>query len=132
MPQSIRRAVVVIARGADAHGHFPAAVAGQIYRDLNGRFGTPTNLQLAAKRDSTSLGGDAGRRNMLNEEDVDETGAGTLEPVQAGLSSTMKVFTNSTSSPTPNRGKANVPANGVVKSKAKLVLMPIPKRTKRP
>ena len=45
-------AVVVIARGADAHGHFPAAVAGRIYRDLSGRFGTPVNLQVATTRKS--------------------------------------------------------------------------------
>ena len=43
-----RLAVVVIARGPDARGHFPAAVAGRIYRDLNGRFGTPTYLPVAA------------------------------------------------------------------------------------
>jgi membrane peptidoglycan carboxypeptidase len=49
-------AVVVIARGTDAHGHFPAAVAGQIYRDLSHRFGTPTNLPIASVTDST--GGD--------------------------------------------------------------------------
>ena len=41
-------AVVVITRGTDAHGHLPAAVAGQIYRDLNHRFGTPTNLPIAS------------------------------------------------------------------------------------
>jgi len=34
------------------HTVFPAAVAGRIYRDLNGRFGTPTNLQVATARDS--------------------------------------------------------------------------------
>jgi membrane peptidoglycan carboxypeptidase len=45
-----RLAVVVIARGADAHNHFPAAVAGRIYRDLNGRFGTPASLQVATAR----------------------------------------------------------------------------------
>jgi penicillin-binding protein 2 len=45
-----RLAVVVIARGADAHSHFPAAVAGKIYRDLSGRFGTPVNPQVAATR----------------------------------------------------------------------------------
>src|SRR2546425_1549092 len=39
--------VVVITRGTDAHGHLPAAVAGQIYRELNHRFGTPTNLPIA-------------------------------------------------------------------------------------
>jgi penicillin-binding protein 2 len=43
-----RLAVVVIGRGPDARGHFPAAVAGRIYRDLNGRFGTPTYLQVAS------------------------------------------------------------------------------------
>jgi len=44
--------VVVIARGADARNHLPAAVAGRIYRDLNGRFGTPSNLQVASTRRS--------------------------------------------------------------------------------
>jgi stage V sporulation protein D (sporulation-specific penicillin-binding protein) len=47
-----RLTVVVVARGADARNHFPAAVAGRIYRDLNGRFGTPSNLQLASTRRS--------------------------------------------------------------------------------
>lgn len=42
-----RLAVVVIGRGPDARGHFPAAVAGRIYRELNHRFGTPVNLQFA-------------------------------------------------------------------------------------
>jgi membrane peptidoglycan carboxypeptidase len=41
-----RLAVVVITRGTDAHRHLPAAVAGQIYRDLHQRFGTPTNLKI--------------------------------------------------------------------------------------
>ncbi|MEP6569342.1 MAG: penicillin-binding transpeptidase domain-containing protein [Acidobacteriota bacterium] len=44
-------AVVVITRGTDAHHHLPAAVAGQIYRDLHNRFGTPTNLQIASTPD---------------------------------------------------------------------------------
>jgi membrane peptidoglycan carboxypeptidase len=42
-----RLAVVVIARGSDARSHHPAAIAGRIYRELNGRFGTATGLQLA-------------------------------------------------------------------------------------
>jgi cell division protein FtsI/penicillin-binding protein 2 len=46
-----RLAVVVITRGTDAHRHLPAAVAGQIYRDLHQRFGTPTNLQIATTPD---------------------------------------------------------------------------------
>jgi cell division protein FtsI/penicillin-binding protein 2 len=44
-------AVVVITRGTDAHHHLPAAVAGQIYRDLHQRFGTPTNLHIAPTPD---------------------------------------------------------------------------------
>lgn len=46
-----RLAVVVITRGTDAHRHLPAAVAGRIYRDLNQRFGTPTNLRVATTPD---------------------------------------------------------------------------------
>ncbi|MDQ2936279.1 MAG: penicillin-binding transpeptidase domain-containing protein, partial [Acidobacteriota bacterium] len=46
-----RLAVVVITRGTDAHHHLPAAVAGQIYRDLSQRFGTPRNLQIASTPD---------------------------------------------------------------------------------
>src|SRR6185369_16084548 len=39
-----RLAVVVIAQGNDGRHHFPAAVAGEIYRELNHRFGTAINL----------------------------------------------------------------------------------------
>src|ERR1700682_206105 len=42
-----RLAVVVITRGTDAHGHLPAAVAGNIYRALSPRFGTQINFQVA-------------------------------------------------------------------------------------
>jgi len=42
-----RLAVVVIARGTDAHNHLPAAVAGSIYRALSPRFGTNINFQVA-------------------------------------------------------------------------------------
>lgn len=46
-----RLAVVVIAQGTDARRHFPAAVAGEIYRQLNHRFGTAINLQVASTLD---------------------------------------------------------------------------------
>jgi len=46
-----RLAVVVIAEGSDARRHFPAAVAGEIYRQLNHRFGTAINLQIATTLD---------------------------------------------------------------------------------
>ncbi len=47
-----RLAVVVIARGPDGQNHFPAAVAGRIYRDLNGRFGTFDAQQIAGTHES--------------------------------------------------------------------------------
>jgi penicillin-binding protein 2 len=46
-----RLAVVVITQGSDARRHFPAAVAGEIYRGLNHRFGTAINLQIATTLD---------------------------------------------------------------------------------
>jgi len=121
-------AVVVIARGADDHGHFPAAVAGQIYRELNGRFDTPTNLQLAVRPGSGSIGGKARGSSTLNEEDIEEAGAEVLESGEASLNSTMKVSSDPTSAPKPILGNAKDRANGPMESKVRLVLMPIPKR----
>jgi len=46
-----RLAVVVITEGSDARRHLPAAVAGEIYRQLNHRFGTAINLQVASTLD---------------------------------------------------------------------------------
>ncbi len=46
-----RLAVVVIAQGTDGRRHFPATVAGEIYRQLNHRFGTTINLQVASTLD---------------------------------------------------------------------------------
>ena len=61
-----RLAVVVITRGPDARKHFPAAVAGKIYRELGSRFGTPTNLDIAASKPA-----DDARSAELNEEEID-------------------------------------------------------------
>jgi penicillin-binding protein 2 len=65
-----RLAVVVIARGADGRNHFPAAVAGQIYRNLGSRFGATTMEQIATKRDSpTQSAGSATRVSTSASED---------------------------------------------------------------
>jgi hypothetical protein len=45
-----RLAIAVIARGSDGRNHFPAAVAGRIYRDVHGRFALPANAQIARTR----------------------------------------------------------------------------------
>jgi len=65
-----RLAVVVIGRGPDARGHFPAAVAGRIYRDLNSRFGTPTYMPVAAVA-PRDLGVD-GDENAVDDEELEE------------------------------------------------------------
>lgn len=70
-----RLAVVVIGRGPDARGHFPAAVAGRIYRELNHRFGTPVNLQFAKKPTVD----DDPKAADLNEEDKDAAEAEAAE-----------------------------------------------------
>ncbi len=66
-----RLAVVVITRGTDAHRHLPAAVAGQIYRDLHNRFGTPTNLQIASTPDDEEKEvGDEEGDDMIADQDA--------------------------------------------------------------
>lgn len=81
-------AVVVITRGTDARRHLPAAVAGRIYRDLNQRFGTPTNLQVATTPDDDEgdeEGDDmiAGEANVADATDAAETSTTVATPAPA-------------------------------------------------
>ena len=121
-----RLAIVVIARGADGRNHFPAAVAGRIYRDLNSRFGTPTDLQVTATRDANTPNSTADSESALNEErkttdreesaDADDDGA-TERTAGASVAVT----------PTTLWGDARTPANG----KVKRTLLPIPNRNEQ-
>jgi membrane peptidoglycan carboxypeptidase len=72
-----RLAVVVITRGTDAHGHLPAAVAGNIYRALSPRFGTLINFQIAAadEGDETPNGNGSKKAAALNEENAETKAA---------------------------------------------------------
>ena len=90
-----RLAVVVIARGADAHSHFPAAVAGRIYRELNGRFGTPTTLEIAATRTGNLGGLTSDPKAALNEEDTDEDSQETVGVNEASVNHTTRATTAS-------------------------------------
>ena len=126
-----RLAVVVIARGPDARNHFPAAVAGRIYRELNSRFGTPINLQIAAKPD------DDPKAAELNEEEKDAAEADAAE-------ADLEVTADDTAVATDNRAATSEkvspqtnpasPQNSVRKeaqparSTVKPVLMSIPSR----
>src|SRR5258705_12768025 len=78
-----RLAVVVIAPGADARGHFPAAVAGQIYRELIHRFGTAINLQIATTLDDEEK--EAADAEAAENEDTSENAnpGETKQPVYA-------------------------------------------------
>ena len=117
-----RLAVVVITRGPDARKHFPAAVAGRIYRDLGSRFGTPINLQMA----TGSRANDA-KAAELNEEEKDaeeaeiaETEAAiTEEEAKGGCNCRDYAAANSASARQSN------PAAAIVKR----VLMPVEPRS---
>lgn len=64
-------AIAVIARGIDGRNHFPAAVAGRIYRDLNGRFGVSNNLDIASKLPAVSATSAADTNTDIDEEEAD-------------------------------------------------------------
>ena len=61
-------AVVVITRGPDARSHFPAAVAGRIYREMGNRNGAPVVQQVAAVRDVNSFASEEEEETVLEEE----------------------------------------------------------------
>jgi penicillin-binding protein 2 len=117
-----RLAVVVIAQGTDARRHFPAAVAGEIYRELNHRFGTAINMQVAATADDEE-------KEMGDGEEGDEEGA-TAENGEAA-ETTAPVTAGTTSTPEPPVSvPAKTRANETVapRNTVKRVLMPIEKK----
>lgn len=78
-----RLAVVVITQGTDARRHFPAAVAGEIYRQLNHRFGTAINLQVASTLDDEEkevADAEAAAENAEVNGELAESGSGEAEP----------------------------------------------------
>ncbi|PYS67665.1 MAG: hypothetical protein DMF69_22400, partial [Acidobacteria bacterium] len=77
-----RLAVVVIAQGTDARHHFPAAVAGEIYRELNHRFGTAINLQVATTADDEE-------KEIADEEEAAQNGEETAETPAAGTTTNV-------------------------------------------
>jgi membrane peptidoglycan carboxypeptidase len=140
---SPRLAVVVIARGSDGRKHLPAAIAGQIYRELGGRFGTPVNLQLATSPAGQS---DDAKASDLNEEEKDakeaeaEEEAKTEAEAQAAAAAAAEAEEkeNNAQVNTPKRTSSNATTAAPEKSApveptepkntVKRVLMPIEKR----
>jgi membrane peptidoglycan carboxypeptidase len=114
-----RLAVVVITRGSDARKHLPAAVAGRIYRDLGGRFGTPIHLQVASGHDSKAA--------ELNEEEQDAQEAEAAETQAAIAEEETKQAATANSTPAP-RPLVNQPFQNNVRP----VLKTIDSRTSQP
>jgi penicillin-binding protein 2 len=110
-----RLAVVVITQGTDARRHFPAAVAGEIYRQLNHRFGTAINLQIATTLDDEEKEvADAEAEAAKAEANGDTTQTG--ETTEAATATTTPVTTApKTAAPEP-------------RSTVKRVLMPLEKK----
>lgn len=121
-----RLAVVVIARGADGRNHFPAVVAGRIYRDLNGRFGATGQVQIAATIDSQTRTDDLGARTSLSAAEKDSTDSDE-EADQADDVSVTNAAARKMESPMRVWSAPRQP----VDSKVKRVLMSIPNRTEQ-
>jgi len=114
-------AVVVITTGTDAHGHLPAAVAGQIYRDLNHRFGTPTNLPIAS---APADGAPADPKAAdVDEESKEAAAERAKEEGDTEVDTSLMPDANKPEA-APKTRNENTPAN----SKVKRVIMPVPTR----
>ena len=108
-------AVVVITRGSDAHGPLPAAVAGQIYRELNHRFGTPTDLPIASA--PTAVDPKAAEIDEESQETEAERAKEQGDPeIDTSLMNEESTPTSKTTNETP------------ATSKVKRVIMPVTKR----
>ena len=111
-----RLAVVVIAQGSDGRHHFPAAVAGEIYRQLNHRFGTAINLQVATTADDEEK--DVG--------DDEESGDASAD------AATTADQTTATATPSPastdGATKTQTPPTAAPRNTVKRVLMSIEKK----
>jgi penicillin-binding protein 2 len=118
-----RLAVVVITQGTDARRHFPAAVAGEIYRQLNHRFGTAINLQVASTLDDEEkevADAEAEAENAAANGDTPEST--TVETPQAANATIV----------TPAKTTAPVTATPEPKNTVKRVLMPLEKKPVEP
>lgn len=127
-----RLAIVVIARGPDAQGHFPAAVAGRIYRDLNGRFGTPTYLPVAsAPSRNTRVDGEESL--AANDDELDDDRNPNTTNRTGNLSKKTTIAqTRATESVESFTAHGNSSANAPSNNKVRRVLMTIPALTTAP
>ena len=119
-----RLAVVVITRGTDAHGHLPAAVAGNIYRALSPRFGTQINFQVAEGPDDESTPNPRDKKAAALNEEAKETKAATEAEENSDDAAVAAKTDNS------NSNVITEPA--IEKSKVKATSMPVDNKPKAP
>jgi penicillin-binding protein 2 len=118
-----RLAVVVITQGTDARRHLPAAVAGEIYRQLNHRFGTAINLQVASTLDDEEKEvADQEAAAAEAEANGETTGTNGTETTQSATATAPPVNT------TPVAPAAAKTSTSEPTSKVKRVLMPLEKK----
>jgi len=120
-----RLAVVVIARGADGRNHFPVTVAGRIYRDLNGRFGSSSKEQIAATLKSEKKTDDLGAKvsvSAAEKTEADDEEADQADDVRVTSEATRKMETPMKVPGAPRKQ---------VDTKVRRVLMSIPSRTEQ-
>jgi hypothetical protein len=107
--------VVVIAQGTDGRRHFPVSVAGEIYRQLNHRFGTAINLQVASTLDDEE-------KEVADQEAADNGDADATETTGDTTQAATTTAPATTNPVAPAAPKAE-PKNTV-----KRVLMPLEKK----
>lgn len=121
-----RLAVVVIAQGADGRNHFPAAVAGRIYRDLNGRFGTTAQEQIAMSKSPMKTDNSVAKAPLSAKDqvttDTDDEEADQADDGAAAKAAPRKIEASATIWRAPRTA---------IDTKVKRVLMPIPARTEQ-
>jgi membrane peptidoglycan carboxypeptidase len=122
---SPRLAVVVIAEGSDGRRHFPAAVAGEIYRELNHRFGTAINMQVAATADDEE-------KEVGDSEDGDDAADSALDSTATRDATKVTAATGNSGNAAPVTTKATSTETQTPKSTVKRVLMPLEKKTVEP
>jgi hypothetical protein len=117
----------VIAEGTDGRRHFPVAVAGEIYRQLNHRFGTSINLQVASTLD------DEEKEVADQEAAAENTESGEGE--ESTATATPGSTTQGDGAATPAKSTLpGTPAKPVTEPKntVKRVLMPLNNKTTEP
>ena len=117
-----RLAVVVITQGTDARRHLPAAVAGEIYRQLNHRFGTAINLQVASTLDDEEKEV-ADQEAAAENADAEGEATETTETNQAATATAPPATTN------PVAPAAAKPTTPETRNTVKRVLMPLEKKS---